>query len=333
MRFDEQYIKNNYMDFLDKEIPFPFYFFKDLFPDYWKIYSKVIENPRYAEYLDDQSEEKTFERIDRFIKNYPQHKHILLCEGCQLEEIEFDDLQKELADLLFEYEELTTKTGPAIEYRYAKLFGLFEIELYQLEMEFSMVKMKIMEIQKYINRQEEIPLGEIEEKIRAKYKKHMKKIEEDMEDYEELMKLEFMFLSKEEYKEMKKKYKTIIKKLHPDLNKNLTEKEKVLLIKANAAYELHDMNAINQIYEILKGKDSYEILDDDYLKKQVEKMKKKIKKYKESFPYNKKDVISNSEEIDEYKNYLKDQIRTYKRAIIEYNLKLEKMIENEPTKN
>lgn len=331
MKFNEQYIKDNYRDFLNKKIPFPFYFFKDIIPDYEEVDSVLSKDPKYLEYLKDSSEDKTLERIELFIKNYPQHEPLLYDES--IVEIPVEDLQRKLAKLLLEYEDLTTNIGPAIEYAYAKLFGILEIELYKLEMEISMLKMKIKEIQKYINRQEQIPLDEVNRKINEEFKEYKEKIEDYMDDYEEIMKKEFIEISQEETKDIKRKYKRIIMKLHPDINKNLTEKEKSLLIQANIAYHMHDIDTINQIYEVLKNKDSDEIIDDAYLKEQIEKVKKKIEDYKENYPYNKKDLINNPADISEYKTSLKNMIKEYKEAIDNYNMRIEEMIQNESSGN
>ena len=98
--------------------------------------------------------------------------------------------------------------------------------------------------------------------------------------------------------ELKSLYRQIVKRLHPDVHPNPTEREKDLLDRANKAYKVGDLEEMRRIWEELAGteqcEESFEDTEEgraqlreliEKLQKRCEELEKEICQIKTSFPY------------------------------------------------
>jgi hypothetical protein len=144
-------------------------------------------------------------------------------------------------------------------------------------------------------------------------------------------------LEEDEFKDMsiqqkiKELYRRIVKKLHPDVNPDITEHEKELLNKANDAYRDGDLEVLEDIYEEICGEDEQDIPESEEgiaeLKERIAKLKAKIAELrrdideiKASFPYTEKEFLENDEEVE------KERAK-YNRIIKEYEELINKLAE------
>ena len=125
-------------------------------------------------------------------------------------------------------------------------------------------------------------------------------------------------LSEENSKELKKVYRKLVKKLHPDLNKEKSEKNKNLLLQVTKAYENGDLVTLKN-FELLTDeiieKEDVEIGEMEELKKSkikykiiVKELLEEIKKIKDSFPYNKKEFLKSDILVQKRKEELNDEM-------------------------
>ena len=75
---------------------------------------------------------------------------------------------------------------------------------------------------------------------------------------EALSRAKLEVLSEEETKLLKKLYKNIVKKLHPDINPLVTDVEKELFYNATEAYKNGDLPSLQIIYDIVCSGDDIE---------------------------------------------------------------------------
>lgn len=127
---------------------------------------------------------------------------------------------------------------------------------------------------------------------------------------------------------VKELYRRIVKKLHPDVNPDITEHEKELLNKATEAYRDGDINTLEDIYDEITG---YEVPIEDDSEETLEKLQKlkdhlilqrasliyAIKEIKESFPYSEKDFLENDEAVVKCQEELKSTIAQYEQQLAE----------------
>lgn len=239
-------------------------------------------------------------------------------------------LREKLSEKLYEYEELVSHTCINIEQKYILEFGALEYKLYKLNTEIDIVEFKIKQIQKRINHEEEIDLNEINAETEKKFKDYeekLKALKEELNDSYDF-EMDGKRLSHEDGTELKKLYKAIIKQLHPDLNKNQSEEDKELFIKATKAFKQGNLKVIKSIYLLLEGETDKQIDDLKSLEELIKDMEDKIEFVKSIYPYNKIDKIKNKRVIDEYKGELNLLIEN-KEEILEYqNKRLKKMIKD-----
>lgn len=126
--------------------------------------------------------------------------------------------------------------------------------------------------------------------------------------------------NKHEVPNLKELYRKIIKRLHPDVNPNITEREKELFNKAVQAYENGDVVTLQEIYDEVFGDDisqeaqkelSYEELAAlrDKLKERIEHILAEIEAIRQRFPYTEKEFLDDPEAVKEKREELERQIR------------------------
>ena len=111
---------------------------------------------------------------------------------------------------------------------------------------------------------------------------------------------------------IKRLYRKIVKRLHPDVHPNPTEREKELLNKAHEAYKKGDLDALQMIWEELAGadvpEDKFEDTPEDIARiKEVirilqglcDELIRQIQKIKGEFPYTMKSFLEDEEAVAE----------------------------------
>lgn len=239
-------------------------------------------------------------------------------------------LKKELSDKLFEYEDLINHICPNIEHAFIMEFGSLEYKIYELDMEINRVKRKINMIQYKINHEKEIDLELIDEELDKEFKEYLEKLKELQDEIKYAFDKDLMTapLSEEDAKELKRLYKLIIKRLHPDLNKNLSENDRELFLTATEAYAQGNLKVIKSIYLLLE-EDSDDALEDlKDIEELIKEIDEKILKIKQDYPYNKKELIENEELIANYKSELNNLIELKEDNLNSYNEKLNQLIKD-----
>ncbi len=124
----------------------------------------------------------------------------------------------------------------------------------------------------------------------------------------------------------KELYRKIIKKLHPDVNPNVTDREKELFRKATEAYEKGDIATLQEIYDEIFGnaegtetgrKLTYEELVTlkEKLESRIRSLQSEIEKIKTEFPYSQKELLDNPEELKEKQEAFNKLIHQYEEEI------------------
>ncbi len=240
---------------------------------------------------------------------------------------EVKQLKEDIANLYEEKDELLYHTCKIIETEYMSKVGVLEYKLYEFQCKILRLKRKIELYQININRQEVPNEKEIEEKLDAEYKEYEKKLNKMSNDIQEALdRKNCSFLSEEDGKELKNIYRRLIKKLHPDLNKESSEKNKNLFLQVTRAYENGDLETLKNLElltnEIVEKENietgEFEELKNSKLKYKeiVKELLETIKKIKESYPYNKKEFLKSDILVQKKKEELSQQMEMYKEVYI-----------------
>jgi hypothetical protein len=245
-------------------------------------------------------------------------------------------LKDELTSLYEEQDELKYHICKNLKIDYMNKLGSYEYKAYEFEIKVLRLRRKIELYQQKINRQEKVIDEDIEKILNTEYEEYKQKLDEMYKDLEIARELgNCPTLSEEESKELKRIYRKLIKKLHPDLNKDESNKNIDLLNKVKEAYELGDLKAMRNL-EILSEeiveKEEVELGELDELKNKKQRyisirndILENIKNIKDSFPYNIKNFLKDEKAIKERQEELKDIIDYYKQVYAQLEDRFDKL--------
>lgn len=221
--------------------------------------------------------------------------------------VQLDLLKKEFSDLFTAKNEMLTYEEPFLTARYLELIGGKKYEIYCLQVELAMQKQYLERMMVCINQNKSINLNKIEKEINDLFAEHQARIAQEAQTLASAKEfLKSSFLSEEEMIKIKTVYRLIVKKLHPDINPSHSEHDKELLLKAQAAYELCDLQALNEILVAIDLPNPSAIKEmstpdmSAYLTKMeenVSKLKQQIQELELKFPFNLRSKLANEEWI------------------------------------
>lgn len=235
------------------------------------------------------------------------------------------ELKKTLESLVFERDSLEFVVCENIKTEYLLTFGSLEYKIYKTYCHYLRLKRKRDMIQAKKNRQEKIKLEEIEDKLDEEFADYKKKLDEKIGEINEaLSRAKAEVLSEEETKLLKKFYKNIVKKLHPDINPSVTDAEKELFYKATEAYKDGDLPSLQIIYDLVcsdqdieDGNLSGKSLDDEV--KRLEDLVGQIQDYiniiKSTPPYTWKIYLEDEKKKRDKLRSLEADLKSFEEAV------------------
>jgi hypothetical protein len=237
------------------------------------------------------------------------------------------ELETELAELVYGRDKLLYHICPKLQTEYLLKIGKLEYAIFECQCKILRTKRKIEVIQAFLNREQSYNIAEIEKQLDKEYQEYTKKL---LEKYKEIERARFKnnnygsLLTDEESSELRKLYTLIVKKLHPDINRDITEEQHNQFVDAVNAYKNADLSELRIIYLLLEKTSVTETVSSmDKLKTrkkllldEKEYLLNEIQKIKETFPYNIKDLLQDKVklqcEIEELSNTLIECQKQYK---------------------
>jgi hypothetical protein len=150
-------------------------------------------------------------------------------------------LREEFANLLTEAEDLIHTIKPNLLALYQTKIGVWELRLLQSQFTVARVRRQIELAQASINRGERPNLIAIECALEQEFLAWVTKLEEAAHRIEAAENRLKHLLSPEDDRELKMSYYALVKRLHPDVNPNLTEDQRRLWLRAQSAYDAGDL--------------------------------------------------------------------------------------------
>ncbi len=195
-----------------------------------------------------------------------------------------------------------------------------------LSIELKQLKLRLSLLQAYVNRNEAPNLKAVERKVRTKFEEYNRQIEAEAERLAAASRfLSGNFLSEKESKKLRELYLFIIKRLHPDLNTDLTEIMKELFIQAQVAYELADLQVLQQIvllldHDSIGSKTIEPIRLEEIIRKleeNIETLEKQISELETDFPFIYREKIDDDE-------WVASETLAIEKEINQLNIEIEK---------
>ena len=283
---------------------------------------------------------------------------IIVSDACRRIEEEIQRLRMVLASLTAERDELRCHICPELEARYVQAVGDLQIRIHLQEILIQEFRISIELARAALNREKVISREEIEDQVRRRYqtfhdrvgkerrkaeraKREQKERESRQRQYERAWRDRY---GKEASREdghakgkagrmpdAKELYRKLVKRLHPDMNPDGTEREKELFRRAVKAYQEGDILTLQDIYHEVFGDgtaedegrktQSYEELTAlrDRLKEQIRLLQEEIRMIRESFPYNMKELLDDPEAVAAKREELQRQISRNDEALKRLN--------------
>lgn len=235
-------------------------------------------------------------------------------------------LRNRFSELFSEKQNMLQHEKPLLTALYLNKIGHKQYKNFCLSVELRQLKFRLSLLQAYVNINEEPDLKAVDKEIETKFEEYNRLIEAEAERLAAANRfLSGNFLTSENSKKLKELYYFIVKRLHPDINSNLTDNMKDLFIQAQAAYDLGELEILQQIVLLLKH-DSIETKNitpvslKDIIKKLEENIKtleEQISQLKTEFPFIYKEKIYDKE-------WVESEISTIEKEINELNTEIEK---------
>lgn len=249
-------------------------------------------------------------------------------------QMRYDILKKEFPELFARKNEMLGQEEQILTALYLAVLGQKQHQKFCLTVDIKMIMQRISLFQAYFNRNELPDVADIDQKMEKQFAEYHQKI--DAEAKRIALAKAFLkegFLSEGEVKKLREVYRLIVKKLHPDINPWVTEHEKDLFVKAQAAYDLNDLTTLNAILLTIEMSASSTAVEPIDLKAQVaileahvDKLKDLIAELEKQFPFTFREKLADEAWIAAEKQQLETEIVALtkeKKKYSEYILLLE----------
>ena len=236
-----------------------------------------------------------------------------------------EKLRESLEELLLERDNLYYVVCENIKTQYMLIFGSLEYKVFSAFGKYHRLRWKKALIQARINRKEKIDLSEIEAILDVEFADYKEKLDSKMGEINRAISRSHLeLLSKEDTILLKKLYRKIVRALHPDLNPELSDRQKDLFYNATESYKAGDLYTLQLIYDIvctgdidsenpLTGKS---LLDEvKRLEELVQKIQNDIDLIKSQSPYTLKIYLEDEDKKLEKLNTLENELKSYQEAI------------------
>lgn len=250
-----------------------------------------------------------------------------------------EEYAEKLSELIEEYSYIISHEYNKILTEYILKIGALECEEFEIYIKIETLKRKIQFITAFINRGEVPNLSTIEEQLEKDFYEYDNKLQTMEEDLELAKILEATeYLSLEDVVELKRLYKNLVKKLHPDVNTNATEKENTLWFQALEAYQNGNLEMLGSLTDIVDTtmkdpidseiENALEIVRGrcDRLNEKIEAYIIKIVEIKNTFPFDKIDFLKDESQVKARKEELKEAIAEWNKFYLELEGKYKSII-------
>lgn len=253
-------------------------------------------------------------------------------EPTVLTDAEFDAMETKFLETIMARDYLLFHKAELLKAEYMEKVGMLEYKLYEFQIAFQRLKRKLDLIRQKINCQQKVNLEAIEYKLDAEYAEYEEKIAIRLAEITDLLNISGV-MSKDNSKEIKSLYKKLVKRLHPDLNSNITDEEFNLFHKVVRAYQQSDINTLRRI-DMLTDKIStdsgnkYEAkkLRYNQLKSACEAMEREMVEIKKGFPFDKVDFLKDKQAVKQRKRELQSSLDEYKERYAELEVTLKELV-------
>jgi hypothetical protein len=236
-------------------------------------------------------------------------------------------------ELLIKRDYLKKEAG-SIETYYIRTFGDLINKAFKAQIKCIKIKKEIEFCYKKINSGREIDVDELNSYILKVMFEYNKKLHEMYEETREAK--ESRMSSQETVEAVKKLYRTIAKKIHPDIHKETTDdpvlqdywNRTVIAYHANDKKELEELEVlITKYLNEHQGETIWVDIPD--IREKIKKIEAEIEEITSTDPYQYKYLLVDDDQIEQTKNELKQTAREYEEHAEDLQIELDKLLKKE----
>lgn len=216
-----------------------------------------------------------------------------------------------------------------LEALYATKIGRYKIELLELQIELKALKKKIQLCHQYINRDEIPDFEAIEQGVSGMIHQAYQEINNEKEKVAFGKAVLSNLKSPEDSMELRKIFRNIAKKLHPDVNPNLTEEQKKIWEYFMVAYKSGDLDRLKALEvayaeELNRSEDMVNQLSEEEILLQtatltqaIREVEDQIRELENEFPFHLADQIRDDEWVEEQRHLIQKEKEELEAALKE----------------
>lgn len=161
-------------------------------------------------------------------------------------------LKKEFAELYEKWNFMLTYEEAGLTSLYLDYIGCWQFKLFRVQTDLAQLKQKIQLAQAYFNRNVLPDWSKIESTLAKEFEAYQQKIADEAQKLATAKAyLKQGFLNEHDSAQLKEVYRLLVKRLHPDLNPEITDYEREPFLRVQAAYQLCDLQALNEMLLML----------------------------------------------------------------------------------
>ena len=211
-----------------------------------------------------------------------------------------------IMDVLLQIDYIRLQENPRIEADYAVKVGYLENELLEVQVAARRAKRKLTLAQAAANRGVKLQESALEAQLDEEFAEWTRRIEQAVSRFYVLVdyRCGLQALSNAESEELRHLYRMLVKRLHPDVNPEQSEKDTRLFLMAQSAYASGDVSVLRSLVSALGLEDNAEEGLSDapvlmeaqlaVLEEQLLLHREKLEALKQEFPYKYREKLADA---------------------------------------
>ena len=211
-------------------------------------------------------------------------------------------VRRELAELLFEQQQLLLVQGPNLEARYQALLGKYQSELEQTQLDLRRSR-RSLEL-----RRESLDLEALERQLDQELWQYRRRIQDQKDKQEASEQRLRKMRSAETSAAMRSLYRQLVKKLHPDLHPSQTPQQQQIWFDVQKAYHWGDWERLETLLAV--SEDEFEETPEELarLKARLAQLSQDLQMLRQSFPFSLQPQMDDPSWVDQQVSQLKLEI-------------------------
>jgi hypothetical protein len=171
-----------------------------------------------------------------------------------------DALQSQIAAVLTDIHSLKD-SGPVVIGRYAAAFSTRLFRLHEAEIESARLKREIELMQAAINSGREVDYEEIQAILEAEFAEWQARLVDEIDDLTHHWGMLGEMLDPRVVRKLRERFRTLARRLHPDLNPSQSPAQAELWHRVTAAYEARDLDELDAMEILTRDEDATPVPD------------------------------------------------------------------------